>query len=144
MLTIEARWEGQPACFGSPYICAIGDTVTGGECWVCCLCGAGRLVAGAAGCAAALWHAPARLCQATCALCRSPLCAAGQKGTEGSLEYLVYTNALVSLAPLSLAGLLGLPSLSVHATTGGTMHTCSYLDSHALRFVPTLWPTEST
>lgn len=30
MLTIEARWEGQPACFGSPYICAIGDTVTGG------------------------------------------------------------------------------------------------------------------
>lgn len=33
MLTIEARWEGHPACFGSPYICAIGDTVTGGELW---------------------------------------------------------------------------------------------------------------
>lgn len=30
MLTIEARWAGQPGCFGSPYICAIGDTVTGG------------------------------------------------------------------------------------------------------------------
>ena len=44
MLTIEARWEGQPACFGSPYICAIGDTVTGGECWVCCSCGAGGLL----------------------------------------------------------------------------------------------------
>lgn len=31
MLTIEARWKGMPATFGSPYICAIGDTVTGGE-----------------------------------------------------------------------------------------------------------------
>lgn len=31
MLTIEAHWQGEPACFGSPYICAIGDTVTGGE-----------------------------------------------------------------------------------------------------------------
>lgn len=31
MLTIEARWKGMPSTFGSPYICAIGDTVTGGE-----------------------------------------------------------------------------------------------------------------
>ena len=31
MLTVEARWEGQPKPFGSPYLCAIGDTVTGGE-----------------------------------------------------------------------------------------------------------------
>jgi len=31
MLKIEARWQGLPATFGSPYICAIGDTVTGGE-----------------------------------------------------------------------------------------------------------------
>jgi len=31
MLRIEARWQGTPATFGSPYICAIGDTVTGGE-----------------------------------------------------------------------------------------------------------------
>ena len=31
MLTVEARWKGQPQPFGSPYICAIGDTVTGGE-----------------------------------------------------------------------------------------------------------------
>ena len=31
MLTIEAHWKGQPQCFGSPYICAIGDTVTGGD-----------------------------------------------------------------------------------------------------------------
>lgn len=30
MLTIEAHWQGGPECFGSPYICAIGDTVTGG------------------------------------------------------------------------------------------------------------------
>eukprot|EP00887_Chlorella_sp_A99_P001412 scaffold8.g1412.t1 len=51
MLRVEARWEGHPACFGSPYICAIGDTVTGGE-----------------------------------------------RGTEGSLEYLVYSNALVAVA----------------------------------------------
>lgn len=31
MLRIEAKWQGMPAVFGSPYICAIGDTVTGGE-----------------------------------------------------------------------------------------------------------------
>lgn len=31
MLMIEARWKGMPSTFGSPYICAIGDTVTGGE-----------------------------------------------------------------------------------------------------------------
>jgi 2-polyprenyl-3-methyl-5-hydroxy-6-metoxy-1,4-benzoquinol methylase len=31
MLTVEARWKGMPQPFGSPYICAIGDTVTGGE-----------------------------------------------------------------------------------------------------------------
>ena len=31
MLMIEARWQGQPETFGSPYICAIGDTVTSGE-----------------------------------------------------------------------------------------------------------------
>ena len=30
MLTIEAHWKGMPEVFGSPYICAIGDTVTGG------------------------------------------------------------------------------------------------------------------
>jgi mRNA (guanine-N7-)-methyltransferase len=51
MLRIEARWEGPPKSFGSPYICAIGDTVTGGD-----------------------------------------------KGTEGSLEYLVYTSTLVAVA----------------------------------------------
>jgi mRNA (guanine-N7-)-methyltransferase len=51
MLTIEAHWQGGPQCFGSPYICAIGDTVTG-----------------------------------------------RQKGTQGSLEYLVYTNVLVGVA----------------------------------------------
>lgn len=32
MLTVEARWKGAPECFGSAYICAIGDTVTGGMC----------------------------------------------------------------------------------------------------------------
>lgn len=31
MLRIEARWQGPPAVFGSPYVCAIGDTVTGDE-----------------------------------------------------------------------------------------------------------------
>lgn len=31
MLKVEARWQGMPSTFGSPYICAIGDTVTGGE-----------------------------------------------------------------------------------------------------------------
>lgn len=31
MLTVEAKWKGAPDCFGSPYICAIGDTVTGGK-----------------------------------------------------------------------------------------------------------------
>lgn len=31
MLTVEARWKGSPGCFGSAYICAIGDTVTGCE-----------------------------------------------------------------------------------------------------------------
>lgn len=31
MLKVEARWQGQPQPFGSPYVCAIGDTVTGGE-----------------------------------------------------------------------------------------------------------------
>ena len=31
MLRIEARWVGSPQTFGSPYLCAIGDTVTGGE-----------------------------------------------------------------------------------------------------------------
>ncbi len=31
MLHIEAHWVGQPQCFGSPYICSIGDTVTSGE-----------------------------------------------------------------------------------------------------------------
>lgn len=31
LLYIEAKWHGAPATFGSPYICAIGDTVTGGE-----------------------------------------------------------------------------------------------------------------
>ncbi|KAL4457714.1 hypothetical protein ABPG75_012579 [Micractinium tetrahymenae] len=51
MLTIEAHWQGNPGCFGSPYICAIGDTVTGGE-----------------------------------------------KGTQGSYEYLVYSNVLVGVA----------------------------------------------
>lgn len=51
MLTIEAHWKKGPQCFGSPYICAIGDTVTGGE-----------------------------------------------KGTQGSYEYLVYSNALVGVA----------------------------------------------
>ncbi|KAL4442986.1 hypothetical protein ABPG77_008477 [Micractinium sp. CCAP 211/92] len=51
MLTIEAHWQGTPGCFGSPYICAIGDTVTGGE-----------------------------------------------KGTQGSYEYLVYSNVLVGVA----------------------------------------------
>jgi mRNA (guanine-N7-)-methyltransferase len=51
MLRIEARWEGPPTPFGSPYICAIGDTVTGSD-----------------------------------------------KGTDGSLEYLVYTSTLVAVA----------------------------------------------
>ncbi|RMZ57007.1 hypothetical protein APUTEX25_002239, partial [Auxenochlorella protothecoides] len=51
MLTVEARWKGSPGCFGSAYICAIGDTVTGSE-----------------------------------------------KGTEGSLEYLVYSNVFVGVA----------------------------------------------
>ncbi|KAL4541152.1 hypothetical protein Ndes2437B_g05535 [Nannochloris sp. 'desiccata'] len=51
MLKIEARWEGAPNVFGSAYVCAIGDTVTGGE-----------------------------------------------KGTEGSLEYLVYRNVLQGVA----------------------------------------------
>lgn len=51
MLRIEARWAGTPATFGSAYVCAIGDTVTGGE-----------------------------------------------KGTEGSLEYLVYRNVLQGVA----------------------------------------------
>ncbi|PSC71583.1 Golgi apparatus membrane ECHIDNA [Micractinium conductrix] len=51
MLTIEAHWKGMPEVFGSPYICAIGDTVTGGE-----------------------------------------------KGTQGSYEYLVYTNVLAGVA----------------------------------------------
>jgi len=51
MLKIEARWEGAPNTFGSAYVCAIGDTVTGGE-----------------------------------------------KGTEGSLEYLVYRNVLQGVA----------------------------------------------
>ncbi len=51
MLKIEARWEGSPSTFGSAYVCAIGDTVTGGE-----------------------------------------------KGTEGSLEYLVYRNVLQGVA----------------------------------------------
>ena len=51
MLKIEARWEGAPSTFGSAYVCAIGDTVTGGE-----------------------------------------------KGTEGSLEYLVYRNVLQGVA----------------------------------------------
>lgn len=31
LLRIEARWTGAPSTFGSPYVCAIGDTVTGGE-----------------------------------------------------------------------------------------------------------------
>lgn len=31
MLQIEAKWQGAPATFGSPYLCAIGDTVTGGD-----------------------------------------------------------------------------------------------------------------
>ena len=31
MLTVEARWKGQPTPFGASYTCAIGDTVTGGE-----------------------------------------------------------------------------------------------------------------
>ncbi|KDD75388.1 hypothetical protein H632_c707p0, partial [Helicosporidium sp. ATCC 50920] len=51
MLSLSARWEGAPACFGSPYVCAIGDTVTGDE-----------------------------------------------RGTQGSFEYLVYTNVLVGVA----------------------------------------------
>jgi mRNA (guanine-N7-)-methyltransferase len=51
MLKIEARWKGAPNTFGSAYVCAIGDTVTGGE-----------------------------------------------KGTEGSLEYLVYRNVLQGVA----------------------------------------------
>lgn len=51
MLRIEARWAGAPATFGSPYLCSIGDTVTGDE-----------------------------------------------RGTEGSLEYLVYQNVLVGVA----------------------------------------------
>ena len=51
LLKIEARWEGPPSTFGSAYVCAIGDTVTGGE-----------------------------------------------RGTEGSLEYLVYRNVLQGVA----------------------------------------------
>ena len=89
MLSIEARWEGTPSCFGSPYICAIGDTVTGGE------------ARGSPPLPPAISRSP------TC--CRSrpptprlspPCCpnAAGEKGTEGSLEYLVYSNVLVQLA----------------------------------------------
>jgi mRNA (guanine-N7-)-methyltransferase len=31
MLRIQPRWAGAPAAFGSPYLCAIGDTVTGSE-----------------------------------------------------------------------------------------------------------------
>ncbi|KAL4858009.1 mRNA cap guanine-N7 methyltransferase 1 [Chlorella vulgaris] len=31
MLTIEAHWVGGPGPFNSPYVCAIGDTVTGGD-----------------------------------------------------------------------------------------------------------------
>ena len=31
MLRIEARWQGTAGAFGSAYVCAIGDTVTGGE-----------------------------------------------------------------------------------------------------------------
>lgn len=51
MLTVEARWKGAPEPFGSPYLCAIGDTVTGAE-----------------------------------------------KGTEGSLEYLVYSSIFAQVA----------------------------------------------
>lgn len=51
MLHLEAKWKGTPQPFGSPYICAIGDTVTGTE-----------------------------------------------QGTEGSYEYLVYSNVLVGVA----------------------------------------------
>jgi len=51
MLHLEAKWKGTPQPFGSPYICAIGDTVTGKE-----------------------------------------------QGTEGSYEYLVYSNVLVGVA----------------------------------------------
>ncbi len=35
MLRIEAHWQGPPQCFGSPYICAIGDTVTSGMLHAC-------------------------------------------------------------------------------------------------------------
>ena len=38
MLTLEAHWQGGPQCFGSPYICAIGDTVTGGAHLACTRC----------------------------------------------------------------------------------------------------------
>jgi hypothetical protein len=51
MLRVEAHWRGAPAPFGSPYVCAIGDTVT-----------------------------------------------AGDKGTAGSFEYLVYARVLEGVA----------------------------------------------
>lgn len=43
MLTIEAHWVGGPGPFNSPYVCAIGDTVTGGEVWPNALLCAARL-----------------------------------------------------------------------------------------------------
>ena len=82
MLKIEARWQGQPGCFGSPYICAIGDTVTGGA--------QGRGVA-----LGASWQQPGH----PFTLRLLPHSAgAGEKGTEGSLEYLVYSTPFVAVA----------------------------------------------
>jgi hypothetical protein len=110
MLRVEARWQGQPACFGSPYICAIGDTVTGselkkgGRAAACC---AGRQREGCSLLLLLLLCAPLRLQpaagmpasgQPTLAHAPTHTHPAGEKGTEGSLEYLVYGNVLVQLA----------------------------------------------
>jgi hypothetical protein len=104
MLTLEAHWQGGPQCFGSPYICAIGDTVTGGTHACCSWHGTGRLQQ--ARCAYA-WEMLCTACVLSLALLPtdSPLPAclpaclrAGEKGTQGSLEYLVYTNVLVGVA----------------------------------------------
>lgn len=82
LLTLEARWTGPPACFGSPYVCAIGDTVTDGS----------------------------------------------GTGTEGSLEYLVYSNVL-----LALAKSVGLePVYDIDAPNSGLERAFDPNDAHAL------------